>query len=518
MASLNPPNEVNIPPRPQARLDSPRPQYVQRVHSWPKAVFMISGLSMCITVDILQYSMPLAFLPSVLEDRGHEPIKIATCIGIYYWTGFLGGLFITSYQIWRMLYERQSTISHEVSDYDTVQRHIKYLIFGLGIGTLTLFVQATEPTWTVHTSCRFIQGFAGAFIFFYTFLLSVALFVDQQQVLAMTFVSCALNVAEVFGSFLGAVLFIVWGQRSVFWVLGVVSMINQVLLIVILYSVTAVEAPRVGHRAPLSRQATPMLAPTPMFGDPHDVAGGPVVPRENSRTCGCIPKSRPGAWDRFMQVLQNRELACSIILIAMAAVVKGSVEEMLPFHADHRWGYDPMEIGKCFCTIAIAYITAAGLVGQFWTRLGQFQVVFSAFWLLMLGIVAWMSFAVFTYYRDANALLITLAGYGVCLGMTHTPAALLLASVVDHEEGTAKEAVNGIWNTMWEAGGSLGFLLGGLLAEHYHEQMALLSTYAMCCAVAALAMVTIYAWPEQDPYLLENDKDAELNKDYGALA
>lgn len=100
--------------------------------------------------------------------------------------------------------------------------------------------------------------------------------------------------------------------------------------------------------------------------------------------------------------------------------------------------------------------------------------------------------------------------------MTHTPAALLLASVVDHEEGTAKEAVNGIWNTMWEAGGSLGFFLGGFLAEHYHEQMELLSCYAGCCAVAASIMVAIYAWPETDDDDCAGDAllKRKLNEEY----
>jgi len=518
MASLLLPNEVRNSPRLQTGIAAePRPQYVQRVHSWPKAMFLMSGLAMCITVDILQYSMPLAFLPSVLEDRGHSPIKIATAIGIYYWTGFLGGMIITSYQIWRVLYEKPSGHGHEVSEYSTVQRHIKYLIFGLGVGTVTLFIQAIDPSWKVHVCCRFIQGFAGAFIFFYTFLLAVALFINEQQVWAMTCVQCALNVAEILGSFIGAVLFIVWGQRSVFWFLGVVSMINQVMLVAILYAVLPNDEPRVGLPSPiLSRTSTPLsITPPPvMVGDP-DAAGGPAKPRERGRTCGCIPKSRPGAWDNFVLVLQNRQFACSLVLIFTAAVVKGSVEEMLPFHADHRWGYDPMEIGKLFCTIAIAYIISSLTIAKLWTWLARSQVVFSSYFLFMLGLCAWMVFATVSYYKASNALLTTLAMYGVCLGMTHTPAGLLLASVVDHAEGTSKEALNGIWNTMWEAGGSLGFLLGGLLAESYHEQMALLSSFCLLCCVSALVMVAIFAWPEDDGFGKPLLMDGKSDEDYG---
>merc|ERR1719420_1693363 len=76
---------------------------LDRNHTWPTCVLFACGLSLCITVDILQYSMPLAFLPSVLEDRGHSTMKIAAAIGVYYWTGFAGGAVITSYQIWRVV-------------------------------------------------------------------------------------------------------------------------------------------------------------------------------------------------------------------------------------------------------------------------------------------------------------------------------------------------------------------------------------------------------------------------------
>jgi len=489
-------------------------RYVDREHTWQKCLFICSGLSMCITVDILQYSMPLAFLPSVLEDRGHSPMKIATAIGIYYWTGFLGGFIITSYQCYRCLYEKQKAGTSEVTPYNEVCRHIKYLIVGLGIGTATLFLQALSPTWAMHTGCRFVQGFCGAFIFFYTFLLSVALFRGQQQVVAMTFASCALNVAEVFGSFLGAVLFDVWGQRSVFWFLGIVSMLNQVLLVKILYMVNSQEEPMVSARAPLSRQNTPLMSGLGPLGGP-DAGGGPSQVCEQ-RTCGCLPPQQKGAWGKFRLVLESRPLVCACLLISMAACVKGSVEEMLPFHADHRWGMDPMQIGWMFCTIAIAYILSALFVGTFWYRLGDYQVIFSAYWLFMLGIVAWVVFAVVTYYPSGSALTASLAAYGCCLGMTHTPAALLLAGVIDAEEGTAKDAVNGIWNTMWEAGGSLGFLLGGLLAERYHEQMALLTSYAMFSVATALLMITIVSWPE-DGCCGIADKEKEIADDYGTL-
>merc|ERR1740117_332225 len=86
-------------------------KYISRDHTYFQYLFMLTSVSMCITVDILQYSMPLAFLPSVLEDRGHSTEMIATAIGVYYWTGLLGGICLTSYEVWKMLC---SKTKHEV--------------------------------------------------------------------------------------------------------------------------------------------------------------------------------------------------------------------------------------------------------------------------------------------------------------------------------------------------------------------------------------------------------------------
>merc|ERR1740127_298859 len=241
-------------------------QYIDRDHTWHKYIFILSSVSMCITVDILQYSMPLAFLPSVLEDRGHSPEMIATAIGVYYWTGLLGGIVLTSYEVWRMMCSREK---HEVdiTPYSDVIRQIKIIIFNLGIGVMTLFIQANCPRWHVHTACRFVQGFVGAFLFFYVFLLNVAIFRGQQQVLAMTCASCATVLAELAGPLLGSILFDAYGQRAVFWFLGVVSFMNQGMLVGVLYTT------RPSEGSPGSP-----LKPSPLLpnGSPDEAAGSGV--------------------------------------------------------------------------------------------------------------------------------------------------------------------------------------------------------------------------------------------------
>merc|ERR1719382_2951 len=106
-------------------------EYIDREHTTFQYVFILSSVSMCITVDILQYSMPLAFLPSVLEDRGHSPMKIATAIGVYYWTGLLGGIMLTSYEVWKMFYTNEDH-KVDITPFATVKRQIKIIIFNLG--------------------------------------------------------------------------------------------------------------------------------------------------------------------------------------------------------------------------------------------------------------------------------------------------------------------------------------------------------------------------------------------------
>lgn len=441
---------------------------LDRNYSWPKCIFMVCGLSLCITVDILQYSMPLAFLPSVLEDRGHRPMVIATAIGIYYWTGFAGGVIITSYQISKLFVEEEG--NEEVVTVGKTKQRIYYLIVGLCFGTVTLMAQAWHPHCNMHTGCRFVQGLAGAFIFFYGFLLSVEMFTGPQQVFAMTAASTALNIAEVLGSTIGAWLYDSYGQTAVFGFLGTVSILNQFFLITMLF----------------------MLVPS------HE------VPQKNSSDSDTTLGTRPSdeelrrhGWKKLRHMLRGKQLATAVILIVSAALIKASVEEILPFHADHRWGYDPIKIGELFSVIAIAYIAAAVVAGRIWTSINKYQVLFSSLWMVFLGITAWCVFLTAGYYKRQEALKTGLALYGVALGMTHTPAALLLADAIEREEGRSKDAANGIWNTMWEAGGSLGFLLGGVLAEDYERQVSLMAAYAAFSVISAGTMIAVNNCPKR---------------------
>jgi len=447
-------------------------QYIDREHTRFQYLFMLTSVSMCITVDILQYAMPLAFLPSVLEDRGHSPEKIATAIGVYYWTGLLGGAMLTSYEIYKMFYVKAHDV--DITPFADVKRQIKIIIFNLGIGVLTLFVQAWSPRMAVHTTCRFIQGFVGAFLFFFVFLLSVAIFKGQQRVVAMSCASCATVLAELAGPLLGSVLYDNYGQSAVFWFLSLASIVNQVMLVGVFFTIqhtTEIGSARIADKHP---------------NEVDEAAGVSQNEVENRWT------PLPGAWTKMKTLLQDPTFICAVLLITMAGVIKGSVEEMLPFHADHEWGYDPVQIGKLFCTMAVSYLVGAGLITQFWLILGRFQVGFSSQCILLLGVATWVSFHVYAYYGNFVPMLFaSFATYGFFAGLAFTSAAQLIAAVVDKAEGHAKDAANGMWNTMWELGGSTGFALGGFLAHHYSDQQALTTKFLIASVTVAFAMLSV---------------------------
>jgi len=246
---------------------------------------------------------------------------------------------------------------------------------------------------------------------------------------------------------------------------------------------------------------------------PDEAAGSPGEPKKDihqSNRSSWLPQ--PGAWGKLKTLLTNPTFICANLIITMAGVIKGSVEEMLPFHADHQWGYDPIAIGTLFCTTAVAYFLASGLVAAIWTGLERFQTAFASQCILLMGVSTWLSFHVAYYYKDETALFGTFAGYGFCAGLTFTSAAQLIADVVDHAEGHAKDAANGIWNTMWEFGGSTGFFMGGFLAHRYHDQMTLTTWYLCAATVTALCMVIVGG------YRAKPAGKMEKTLDYGGTA
>merc|ERR1719253_576633 len=164
-------------------------------------------------------------------------MEIAAVMGGYYWMGFLGGLLLTLYQIHGLLWGVYAEPS-----WRAMRSHVLKLGVGLMLGSCTLLVEAKAnhssyaSMHTIHLNCRLVQGFLGAFLFFYAYLLAATAFEGRQQVFALTLATISLNVAEVFGPFLGAWIFTNWGLEFTYYVLAALSLLNNILLFATYYT------------------------------------------------------------------------------------------------------------------------------------------------------------------------------------------------------------------------------------------------------------------------------------------
>lgn len=495
------------------------PFTVARDHSWCKCIFLAFGFATCVCIDILQYSMPLAVLPSVLEDQGYTMFEVAVAVGVYYWTGFAVTLIIASYQVYRVLTEK-ATKRPQMVPITTVKFYVIYVIVALAVGTVSLVVQAWFNTYNVHVCCRFIQGGAGGVIFNFCFLLACSIFEGEQQVFSLTACSIAFNVAEVLGSYLGAAIFEGWGMGTVFGFLAAVSVLCQGWLLLIIWSLSPKAITRSWPPSP-GPSLRPSLAATPMtLGSPfrsprdhhlhHSGSGGELpgqVTPGSAAMMSCAGFSMATHQEeegckRFKSLLVSPRFVFSGLLICTAAATKGAVEECLPFHADHDWDAHPLQIGEFFAIAAVTYIVASMILSKLWSwcGTGRSRLFFCTLSLVCLGFATWLVFSVRGMTEQVEVMWVALVFYGLFLGLTFMPATLLLGEAVENEDpGAAKDAVNALWNMTWEAGGSCGFLAGGFFADSYPHQVNLMTALAiLCCMVASLMFAVAYNTSTQE--------------------
>jgi hypothetical protein len=431
-------------------------------------------------------------------------------MGGYYWSGFLGGMIITAWQIQGVLMRR-----YEEDQWDSLRGHILKLMLGLFIGGGTLLIEAKAhkvegfTMHQVHLCCRLIQGFLGSFLFFYSYLLSVACFQGSQQVLALTSTTISLNVAEVFGPFVGASIFTNYGLAEAYYVLAALSVINNVFLAGAYFMMPRdpeiddiVMPDERSALLPARQSPVPKTTKAPSPGD------SPAMPTVSTEVG--LPDTAPPAaasvgtqTQRLSRVLMNRTLLASIICIAPAAMVKSSMEGILPLFAGTQ-GYDEYQVGQLFTLVSVGFILSATLLGYVWTSLRPFgRVALSGISLILLGVLACVIlraygidktptwYAEFFIWMNGSTRVMFyafLVFYGVLLGLTHTAPALYLGEVLDSldEDAKCKQAANGIWNTAWELGGSIGFIAAGAPdTDSWRQEQSVLASIGSCVVVAA---------------------------------
>lgn len=444
---------------------------------------------MCICVDILQHSAPLPFLPQQLEEAGHSAMEIASVMGSYYCSGLMGGVMLTAYQIHQLLYGRYTEPT-----WAAMRSHVLKLMVGLLFGGATLLLEAQverrymekyATMLSLHLACRFLQGFIGAMLFFYAYLLAATAFEGGQQVFALTACTIFLNVAEVFGPFLGAWIFTAWGMDTAYYTLATLSLVNNVLLGVLYFALPKDEP----------GETTALVARSP---DTSAAGAGDMATRVT----------------RLWRVLTDSWLLRSLLVIAPAAMVKSSFESILPLFGDNH-GYDEFDVGCLFTVVALGFIVAAVSLGYMWEWMSEgFRAGYVAANLLFLGVIACVMLLSFGVDKDSSYIatigwlndsshghhylfLVCLFVYGMLLGITHTAASLYLGEVIEGcSDERSKGAANGVWNTGWELGGSLGFVIAGSAATNsWREEQSVLTSLGYVLILASIILVVVSTRP-----------------------
>jgi MFS family permease len=475
---------------------------VARRWHWCRALFYAFTISLSIGVDILQYSSPLSFLPQALEDEGHKAPQIASVIGSYYWAVFAGGACLMSYQLYRVVYRKPEALT-----WNHIRCHILGLIIGLAGGAVALIFEGLYPSLWVHFWARTVQGYLGAFLFFFAFLLSIELFEAQsvQQTLALTMSSMALHCAEAFGPFLGATIYTGFGPTVPYFALAGVSFCNQCLLLVLLFTLPSAD---------------------PEGADPEAV---PLLVADDSQI-------EYSGWSEVKAIFSSAMLWRSVLVIAPAAMVKASLESILPLFTDHKLHYDEFQVGICFSVIAISFLITSVLISLVWDKVPRdAHAWIVATFMCCLGLVActlllsfmeggaWEGILIPVQdcfdrecepHKHSSALFyVWLVLFGIASAGCFTPGTYLIGEYVDFlEDAAAKDAANAIWNTLWEVGGSVGLALGGIPSTRswFQEQILLASMgIAVMAASVVFVIVSSCADKEEELHRIRSDRKVQ---------
>merc|ERR1719316_32047 len=210
---------------------------------------------------------------------------------------------------------------------------------------------------------------------------------------------------------------------------------------------------------------------------------------------------------RLTNVATDPILIQSLLVIAPAAMVKSSFESILPLFGDSH-GYNVFEVGILFTMIALGFIVAAVFLGYVWKYMSaNVQVVTVGTSLFLLGCISCIMLyswgvdksvpgaAVIDWVNHDHHYMfyICLVVYGILLGLTHTGASLYLGEVIEElSDERSKGSANGIWNTGWEAGGSIGFFAAGFAdTDSWREEQSVLTGLGIAVFVSTAAFIIL---------------------------
>ncbi|WP_375482213.1 MFS transporter [uncultured Jatrophihabitans sp.] len=160
-----------------------------------------------------------------------------------------------------------------------------------------------------------------------------------------------------------------------------------------------------------------------------------------------------------VSLFTNRAFSAGSFAIAMAFFALQGATFYLAYYLQAIRGFSPLSAGLCLIAVAAAVMTAAPLSARLSARFGPSRVAGTG--LLIFGL-ALAGYGVVGQSTPIWAIEVILAGTGLGMGLTMSPATNAIMSAVPREKAGAGSAVN---NTVRQVAGALGVaILGSILA------------------------------------------------------
>ncbi|GAB2471668.1 MFS transporter [Jatrophihabitans fulvus] len=165
-------------------------------------------------------------------------------------------------------------------------------------------------------------------------------------------------------------------------------------------------------------------------------------------------------------LFRNRAFSGGALAIATAFFALQGATFYLAYYLQAIRGYTPLAAGVCLIAVAGAVMIAAPLSAKLSSRFGPGLV--SGTGLLTFGIVLG-GYGLVTQNTPIPVIIVMLAGTGLGMGLTMSPATNAIMAAVPREKASAGSAVN---NTVRQMAGALGVaILGSILAVSFRGHL-----------------------------------------------
>eukprot|EP00746_Dinoflagellata_sp_MGD_P015973 gnl/MRDRNA2_/MRDRNA2_135800_c0_seq1.p1 gnl/MRDRNA2_/MRDRNA2_135800_c0~~gnl/MRDRNA2_/MRDRNA2_135800_c0_seq1.p1 ORF type:complete len:433 (+),score=48.21 gnl/MRDRNA2_/MRDRNA2_135800_c0_seq1:148-1446(+) len=424
-------------------------------HPWSFAVLSGLALSLAMFSDIYAMSCVIAFLPPELHNEGYSSWVISMVIGVYFAVAWATNGCMTAIQLSKLFNGALPEPS-----WQNVRNQLRSMIFATTTVLASLLFQGSGRQLglsliVTHTIARMVQGFAGVFIYWNSFLIAPVAFEDHQKTFVLTSMSLLPSIASLTGPFFGGALYTYYGALTMF----VVVMCIPAMATILLFSMSMM-LPIDGKDDPEGSSFIQATAQEP------PIKGYKVLPTV------------------FTDCAFIRALLC----VCPPDFLRNAFSVMLPLFASVQ-GYAVFHIGLLPLISGSGFLIATFLLGFFWTDASpRARRWLGASLMVWLGIAAQIMFH--SYFFDESRLLWYIALF--VFGTLSAVGNLGSYHISDFADKQLYPAAFGIWNSLWLLSGVLGSLSAGFAAaDNWEQQQAVFMVLGIITICAGVVLILV---------------------------